>query len=1406
MKTTRRIGIDIGSTTLKTVIMDAGGSITRETYKRHGAEIDRALSGELEAIAREFPGERFTARLTGSAGMGISERVGLPFIQEVIASIVVAREVCPAARVLVDLGGEDAKIVFLDNARPDIRMNGNCAGGTGAFIDQMATLMNITPGELDALARRHEKLYPVASRCGVFAKTDVQDLLARAVPLPDVSASILRAVAMQAITTLARGRAIHPPVLCTGGPLTFLPSLREAFREVLQVGDGLILPAGAEFFPARGAARHDPGEAPLVDPLELARALDDTRDAARGESLPPLFAGEEEHEEWLKNRNVKHLPRLSPSPGQETRCFIGIDSGSTTTKIAVIDEHANLLHEYYATNAGNPLGRVREGLEQFYREASERGCTVRVLSSAATGYGEELVRSSLDLDHGLVETMAHLLAARHVDPDVTFVLDVGGQDMKAIFAGAGGISDIELNEACSSGCGSFLQYFAAAINLSLPEFTRAACLARHPADLGSRCTVFMNSRVKQASRENAAPADIAAGLAYSVVKNCLFKVLKAEKLERLGEHIVVQGGTFCNDAVYRALELLSGKRVSSTDRPGLMGAFGAALHARAEHAARPRPPRHDGALPLPPPGLPRALSTRCEGCGNRCAVLRYTFPNGNTCHAGNKCEKIFHDKKRKPTPGYNAFDFKNELLFNRPRLPGARLTLGIPRALNMYEHYPFWHALFTACGIDVLLSPPSTPELYRAGINSVMSDNICFPAKLAHGHLLALLDAGVHRVFYPIVIKEERDLPRASNSYNCPVVSGYPDVLRSAIDPAIPLDKPVITFHDPRALEQGCVNYLRSLGVSARIAATALRAAREEQSRVTGLLRQTQRDILDRAARDGETLFVVAGRPYHADPLVHQKVARIISDLGVHALTEDVFRGEERDGIDRLEIVTQWAYPNRAVQAALAVASLPANIQLVQLNSFGCGPDAFFINETGEILQRAGKTHTVIRIDEIAAPGPLRLRLRSLVASAGGFTPRPAARASGYRREDRGKKILVPWFSDFLSPFIPAIGAIAGHDIENLPPPSPASAATGARYTCNEACYPLTLVAGDIIRALQSGKHDLANTVVAITQTGGQCRATNYLSQLKSALRAAGFAGLPVVVIAAGEVYQNEQKAFTFPLARVLLAVTRVLPYADALRQARDTLVTREILPGESQRVFDKYIARGVELTRRNDARGLPACLARAIADFNAIATRTGEPPVVGLVGEIYAKYNEHGQAYIAKWLQARGVEVVTSPALDFLEQYFVNRRVNARDGLARTGPARRLADSLFHARVEASRREIDDVARAFRYHRPRVPIEEKARYAAEILDLAEQFGEGWLIAAEIACLYRAGIHRVICVQPFGCIANHVVAKGIENRMKKLYPGLTVLFLDVDAGTTEVNLHNRLYFLVEEARKQPVST
>ncbi|MCL2878141.1 MAG: acyl-CoA dehydratase activase-related protein, partial [Acidobacteria bacterium] len=891
LNTMKSIGLDIGSTTLKAVMLNADGGSIFCRYLRHNADVSGVIRNVLLDAVEAADDEPVRLTVTGSVGMGLAQSLGLPFVQEVVSALTFVRRRHPDISTLIDIGGEDAKIIYLNrNGGVDMRMNGACAGGTGAFLDQMAILLGVGLDEMNALALASKTIHPIASRCGVFSKTDVQNLISANVPREDIAASVFHAVALQITSALSRGYEITPRVFLCGGPLTFLPALRRAFADCLQLpAEDFITPEYAHLVPAWGAAiesAHNTNEDLTFDLADLARAAKNiVLNEKETSSLPPLFYDPGEYEKWRQEKSRDDLPKASPAESCK-EAYLGIDSGSTTTKIVATNARGEIMFESYAPNDGSPLDVVRRGLAAL---ADERP-GLQITAAAATGYGEELLKAAFGLDFGLIETVSHYLAARRLSPGASFILDVGGQDMKAIFVSGGALVRTEINEACSSGCGSFIETFARSLGYTAEDFARLACMAKAPADLGTRCTVFMNSKVKQALREGSGADDIAAGLAYSVAKNCLFKVLKLRHTEELGDEIVVQGGAMRSDAVAAAFERLTGRTVHRPDKPELMGAYGAAIYAAA-HAAAARPRPLAGLLDVPPPECSALL---CRGCENQCSVARYVFAGGAAYVSGNKCEKVFHNRGTSSVHGVNIYSEKRRLLFDRAQTPkpAGAPVIGIPRVLNMYEEYPFWHTLFDACGIKIVLSDSSTFGLYESGARCVMSDNLCFPAKLAHGHILNLIAQGVDRVFMPYVVYEKQEGADEANSYNCPIVSGYCDVVKSVTDTKVPIDSPEISFRDRKLLLNACRRYLRGLGVKGSVVARAFREAERAQTEFETRARQLNIEALRRAEDMKRTVVLLAGRPYHADPLIQHKAAEMIAALGADVLTDDIVRGD----------------------------------------------------------------------------------------------------------------------------------------------------------------------------------------------------------------------------------------------------------------------------------------------------------------------------------------------------------------------------------------------------------------------------------------------------------------------------------------------------------------------------------
>lgn len=1406
------IGLDAGSTTIKVVVSDPQNKIIYKDYRRHYADVLGNLKQILSDMLDKIGDCPVKLCITGSAGMGIAERYEVPFVQEVVASCEVILRQFPEIKTFVDIGGEDSKMIFFKSGKtPDIRMNGSCAGGTGSFIDQMATLLNVTMDEFNSLAEQAETIYPIASRCGVFSKTDVQNLLARNASKADIAASVFRAVSMQVITSLARGYEPEGKVFLCGGPFTFIPYLRKVFIDEIKMDHSeVVISENPEVTPAWGAAiiASDRQESRLLSEyLSLfgEEVKENPKDAHN--QLKPLFKDKQEYTEWLKSKEEYQFPAIDIKEIKNPNCFIGIDSGSTTTKIIATDENARVFYHYYTKNKGFSLQAVTVGLQKLFKLTQEAGIEMNVLGSCVTGYGEDLIKKAFHLDSGMVETIAHYMSACHFNKDISFILDIGGQDMKAAFIENGVIKRVEINEACSSGCGSFIETFADSLNYSVSDFSKIALKSKHPCDLGTRCTVFMNSKVKQSQREGASVEDISAGLGYSIVKNCLNKVLKLKDIKELGSHIMVQGGTFRNLSVIRALEIELGKEIMVTDYPELMGAYGAALYARKKfETGQTRPVR------LAAMAESREYSqkrTVCKGCENNCTVTHFRFDNDNVFYSGNKCEKVFNNSGETVAKGANLHTEKYDLLFNRPVLEKGKITLGIPRTLGMYENYPFWHSLLTRCGIRIVLSDKSTMAMYETGISTVMADNICFPAKLVHGHIYNLADKKVDRIFMPYVVFEDKEDDKTSNSYNCPIITGYSDVIKSAVNPkhkfGIPVDAPTFTFANKKLMRKSCVEYIKTLipGTDTKTIERAFRNALVAQQSYEEQLNRRSNQILERAVAENRLVILLAGRPYHIDPLIQHKISDLVSDFGADVITEDVVRHLQANP-EEVQSVMQWAYTNRIFKSALWTANeAPQNVHYVQITSFGCGPDAFILDEVIDILHRKGKNATIIKVDDINNIGSTRLRIRSLIESLKFkkedevFEKDIAVHTPPFEKEDRRRTILGPWFGDFYSPFIPAAFELMGYKMENLPPSDKKSVEYGLKYSNNEICYPATLVVGDLMKALESGRYDRNEVALGITQTGGQCRATNYVALIKKAMIAAGFEDIPVVTMSftAG---LNEQPGFRVKWEKYIRAIFCAIVYADCISQFYYSTAPRETEIGGAKRLKEKYLNLGIEALKNNEANRFFHLAEQAADDFLSINSLK-EIPRIGIVGEIYVKYNDFGHKHVVNWLVKQGVEAVVPPLIQFFISTFASQEARIQGNVKeRTIPkfAMNFVENLAYRII----RKMESGILHYPYYFPISNVHEGARDASRIISTNAQFGEGWRIPAEFSEFAHNRINNVISLQPFGCIANHIISKGIEKRTKELFPNMNLLFLDFDSGMSEANIYNRLHFMIRNAQ------
>ncbi len=1500
------IGLDVGSTTAKIAVIDGTtNQVIFSKYERHNARVGELVSryfSDIYALTGDAP---VSLCVTGSVGMATAQQLQAEFVQEVVAASVYAKMVHPEAKALIDIGGEDAKVIFFkEGGGMELRMNGNCAGGTGAFIDQMSVLMGVDNQQMSQLAMNASHVYPMAARCGVFAKTDVQNLMARNLPEEDIAASIFHSIAVQTVVTLSHGMDFHAPILLCGGPLTFLPALRKAFCDYMQFSESdFIVSDNSNLIPALGCAyraRNSHTKSTTLTDL-MARMKRDT-DTTWTSSLTPLFKNDEEHQDWLKSKE-KFATETKPLQKGKQRIVIGIDSGSTTTKIVAVRlnlshtdltdltdkesskytyEHSSektsqevkesvksvrsvcnkdIVFTNYRLNLGNPIKAVADGLNALKEEAQHRGAELEIVGSCSTGYGEELIKAAFNLDSGIIETMAHERAAASLMPDVSFILDIGGQDMKAIFVEKGAVVRMELNEACSSGCGTFIQTFANNMGYNVADFAKLACQSKAPCDLGTRCTVFMNSKVKQVLREGASVADISAGISYSVIKNCLYKVLKLHGNENLGNRIVVQGGTMRNDAVVRAFELLTKTEVARSNMPELMGAYGCALHAAAEPSASAR--TIDDLLSL---AHYETKQLQCKGCENHCYVSRYTFAGGNKFFSGNKCERVFNNKGGNDVKGENIYTYKYKLLFDRPtqaEKSEGKGTIGIPRILNMYEEYPFWNALLRHAGFNIVLSSESTFSKYEGALNTVMSDNICFPAKLAHCHLKELNEnAEVDRILMPYVVYEHNDDPENTlNSFNCPVVSGYSDVIKSVIDLKKPIDSPVINFANDKLLEKQIIDFLKGLGVGKRIAKVALTKAIEAEKEYDMLIKEKALEIWQKKSK---LTILLAGRPYHTDPLVQHKLSEMIANLGVNVINDDIVRNTA-DIQPETYLVKQWAYMNRIMKSAQWTAQQDNTVHFVQMTSFGCGPDSFIQDEIRDIMRRHDKPFTLLKIDDVSNIGSLKLRVRSLIESLRGVkseelrvkneerrTKNPNEKrlsVSGqedsslltlnsslpqesslltlnsslqedsslpqtkvFTQEDARRKILAPFMTEYLTPIIPPILKLIGYDVEVLPMSDEVSAELGLRFANNEVCYPATLIVGDIVKALQSGKYDIHNTAVVMSQTGGQCRATNYAGLIKRAMVANGFQDVPLITLgvtaSTGEANgstddkqdYNEQEGFNVPWLKYSQIIITAILYGDAVNEMYNACLVRERTPGIAKELRDKYMRLIDEPIARNSAKGLISLLRKAAEEFDRM-TIDKEVQKVGIVGEIFLKFNPFSHQFLEQEITSRGFEVVPPLLAPFFLQEFVNVEIQKRMRLSCSKVPDFVVKGAYKGLVGRRLKQVNKAASRFRYFRKFTNIYDDAREVKGLVSLAAQFGEGWLLPADIAGYIRDGVDNIISLQPFGCIANHVISKGIEKRLHARFPQLNLLSLDFDSGVSEVNVTNRLLLFLEGVKK-----
>jgi predicted CoA-substrate-specific enzyme activase len=1405
MEDVLNLGLDIGSTTIKAAALDPSGRLVYARYKRHFADTRRTLRELLDEARAELKGLAVRASATGSGGISMAKWLGLPFVQEVVASTEAVRALAPGVDVAVELGGEDAKITYFSGVTVEQRMNGICAGGTGAFVDQMAALLNTDAAGLDALAARSKTVYPIASRCGVFAKSDIQSLLNEGASREDIAASVLQSVVNQTIGGLSCGKPIRGRVAFLGGPLHFLPELRRRFMETLRrEGSEFTSPEDSHLFAAMGAAMLcGEGGGTLFEDLWRRAAALDAEAAREVGRMEPLFSGAGEYERFRQRHAADSVPRLSLE-GYEGPCFLGIDAGSTTTKLALLSAEGELLHSRYGGNQGRPLELAAEYLRDLYGRLPEKAF---IANACVTGYGEGLIKAALRADIGEIETVAHYKAASAFRPDVDFILDIGGQDMKCLRIRGGVIDSVLLNEACSSGCGSFIETFAGGLGMTAEEFGRVALFSQNPIDLGTRCTVFMNSRVKQAQKEGAGVDDISAGLAYSVVKNALMKVIKLRNPEDAGSSAVVQGGTFLNDAVLRAFELISGKEAARPDIAGLMGAFGAALIARERCE-----PGHISAL-IGPEALEafeyKTSHARCGICSNNCLLTVSRFVGGGSFVSGNRCERgagLGKAKNGEP----NLYDYKLKRIFDyKPIKRGDAPVIGIPRVLNIYENYPYWHTFLTALGFSVKLSPLSDRKLYELGMETIPSETACYPAKLAHGHVMSLIHSGVKTIFYPSVSYENKEFGDANNCFNCPIVTSYTENIRNNVDAlreqGVKFLNPFVSFARPEKLGARLYEVFKEFGVKRGEAIKAAKLAWAEQQRARRDIRRKGEEVLRYLEDTGKTGIVLAGRPYHIDPEINHGIPELLNSFGFAVLSEDSVAHLGK--IARpAQVVDQWAYHTR-LYAAAAFAGTRRDLELVQLNSFGCGLDAITTDEVQRITHGFGKVYTLLKIDEINNLGNVRIRVRSLKAAIEerarhNILPHPASDKDGRSPFTRAMKkrhtILCPEMSPIHFQFLGEAFRLCGYNLEVLPYADRELVNEGLKYVNNDACYPSMLVTGQIMSALKSGKYDLDNVSVIISQTGGGCRATNYISFIRKALQSAGYAHIPVISINAARMEKNPGMKYTYGLAkRALMAVV----YGDCLMRALLRVRPYERFPGSAGALCERWAEKCKQSLRRASMKRFREDMRGIVKDFDNLEICDAEKPRVGVVGEILVKFHPLANNFIVDVLENEGAEAVVPDLMDMLlyscwnSNYKVKYLAGSR--------VKKLGANIAIGYMEHLRKGMKRaLAASKRFEAPR-DIWDMAKLASSVTSLGNHTGEGWLLTAEMLELLKSGVRNIACLQPFGCLPNHITGKGVLKELRRLHPEANVTAIDYDPGASEVNQLNRIKLMLAAAFMEP---
>ena len=1423
------VGIDIGSTTTKIAAVDPKTKeMVYSAYKRHRAAQVKTARDMLEELSKSFPDEKLKLCLTGSGAKLLAERLGVAFIQEVVANSVALRKNYQKVGTAIELGGQDAKIIFFEQDRHtgelkvyDMRMNGSCAGGTGAFVDEVATILKVPAEDFDALARKGKCVYDISGRCGVYAKTDIQPLLNQGVSREDLALSAFHAIAKQTIGGLAQGLDIRKPVAFEGGPLTFNPTLIRVFQERLKLSEEeTLIPDRPEMMIAYGAALSllngsgDKARECSYDEL-LAQLLEiqteKKKSSAKGKKK--FFETREAQEEFLKRHALPADARQDVKSGMVTRAYLGIDSGSTTTKMVLLGEDETILDSFYGPNEGRPLDVAKKALLDIRDRYKKAGGELEIIAAGTTGYGELMFAKAFETECHVVETVAHARAASKYVKDVSFILDIGGQDMKAIWLDHGIITNILVNEACSSGCGSFLANFASSLDIPVKDIAKAAFASEHPADLGSRCTVFMNSSVITEQRNGKSPEDIMAGLCRSIIENVFTKVIRISSMDSLGDKIVVQGGTFQNDAVLRAMEQYTGHEVTRAPYPGLMGAIGAALVTKERFEKNGMEKTFIGLDAVEKFSYTQTANYPCNYCANHCKRTIVTFSNGKQWITNNRCERGGAQDEVRQKPAPNLFQLREQLVFKDYDYTlvdkEKETVIGLPRVLSYWENMPFWKTFWKALGYQVKLSNSSTRKIYESGLSAVTSDTVCFPAKLVHGHLRNLAKKKVDRIFMPSVTTVPSENTEKTSQSMCAVVKGYPIVIRNSDNPErkfdIPFDAPLFHWYTDADRDKQLTKYMQeTFGISREKTLAAIEQGEAAQKEFQERLTQAGREILDEVEKKGTYAVVLASRPYQNDSLVNHELPEMFAGYGIPVLTADSLPGVNETDISksRLDIVNN--YHARMLSSAVLAAESPY-LEYVQISSFGCGHDAYLSDEIIRIMKEiSGKVPLVLKLDESDIKGPLGIRVRSFLETVSMRREREKTLeikelqdpypVKFTKESAKEKLVLIPNTSHAFSRIMSAAFHTQGLRTESLEYGREEAIRLGKQYVHNDICFPAQIVIGEILAALKSGKYDDKEVAVGMGKYIGDCRLTHYSALLRKALDDAGYAQVPILTNDDVDSHNLHPGFKMNMLTAVRIAFG--MPMIDALEELLRKIRPYELEEGTAERAFDKALDEVVKGLEESGISGARKGFKRAIDIMKEIPYDRSHPkPQVLIVGEYLLNFHPGANNDIEKYLEKNGFEIIEARMTDVIRktyfyqdsqirEYHLKKPVNQKIWYHTANNVFNLAHSM-----------VDKIAASHPLYERACRMQELVHDSDPVIHHTFDAGEGVLISGEILHHAKKGCRIFVILQPFGCLPNHVVGRGISKKLKEMYPDVQILPLDYDPDTSFANIENRLQML-----------